>query len=119
MVRRIRVNSTVLSMAIAHTQTEQPISPIITHLTIQCACQNRLNRERSEEVSPICGRSAGFIDYPFGSAGQGASGGAVMAPTGAPRATSQDASIKQANCAMKAGPSTAGGIGIHRETCPN
>src|SRR4051794_19627161 len=85
MARRIRPNSSVLSMAIAHTQTEQMISPIITALTIQCACQNRLNSERSEEVSPICGRSAGFIAYPFGSPDQGLRLAALsLGPIGAP-----------------------------------
>src|SRR5262249_15549132 len=50
-------------MAIAQTQTEQIIRPIITDLTSQCACQNKLNNERSEELSPGS-RSVGFIGSP-------------------------------------------------------
>ena len=38
-------------MAIAQTQTEQISSPTMTVLTIQWACQNSVNSERSEEVS--------------------------------------------------------------------
>src|ERR1700731_1116657 len=55
----------VFSIAIAHTQTEQTKSPTMTVLTIQCACKNSVSRERSDELSPICGRSAGFMGYPF------------------------------------------------------
>ena len=38
-------------MAIAQTQTEQTRSPTITALTIQCACQNSVKSERSDDVS--------------------------------------------------------------------
>src|SRR6185437_10287433 len=65
--RRVRVYMTVLSIAIAHTQTEQTNSPIITVLTIQCACQNNVNSERSDEVSGStdCATSAGFMGTSF------------------------------------------------------
>src|SRR3974390_1100686 len=67
MLRRERENSTVLSIAIAQTHTEQTKSPIITALTIQCACQNSVNSERSEEVSGStdCATSAGFMGTSF------------------------------------------------------
>ena len=54
-------------MAIAHTQTEQTSSPIITVLTIQCACQNRCKSDRSEEVNGKAddATSAGFIGASF------------------------------------------------------
>ena len=54
-------------MAIAQTQTEQTSSPIITVLTIQWACQNSVNSERSEEVSGStdCATSAGFMGTSF------------------------------------------------------
>src|SRR4051794_35019322 len=54
-------------MAIAQTQTEQTSSPTITPFTIQCACQNKLNSERSEEVSgrADCATSAGFMSSSF------------------------------------------------------
>src|SRR5437870_1633057 len=61
MALRMRANRKVLSIAIAQTQTEQIISPSITAFTSQCACQNRLNSDRSEELSPGTGRSVGFI----------------------------------------------------------
>src|SRR5665213_1573335 len=52
-------------MAMAQTQTEQTISPTITSLTIQWACQNSVNSERSEEVSGStdCATSAGFMRH--------------------------------------------------------
>src|ERR1700730_15698624 len=52
-----------LSIAIAHTQTEQDNSPSITHLTIQCACQNKATSETSADGSgkADCATSAGFI----------------------------------------------------------
>ena len=64
---RVRVNSTVLSMAIAQTQTEHTSRPIMTALTIQWACQNSVNSERSEEVSGStdCATSAGFMGTSF------------------------------------------------------
>src|SRR5688500_4477160 len=51
----------------AQTHTEQIISPIMTVLTTQCACQNRVNRDRSEEVSgrADCAMSAGFMESSF------------------------------------------------------
>src|ERR1700729_79263 len=53
----------ILSIAIAHTQTEQDNSPSITHLTIQCACQNKAISETSADGSgkTDCATSAGFI----------------------------------------------------------
>ena len=62
-------------MAIAHTQTEQTSSPTMTALTIQWACQNSVNSERSDEVSGStdCATSAGFMGTSFplsGSVGQ-------------------------------------------------
>src|SRR5438874_2123640 len=36
-------------------------SPIITNFTSQCACQNRLNSDRSEELRPGIGKSVGFM----------------------------------------------------------
>src|ERR1022692_2738243 len=67
MPRRVRVNSTVLSIAIAQTQIEQIKSPTMTALTIQWACQNSVNSERSEEVSGStdCATSAGFMGTSF------------------------------------------------------
>src|SRR5450631_2733000 len=67
MARLLRVKSTVLSIAIAHTHTEQIKSPIMTVLTIQWACQNSVNSERSEEVSGStdCATSAGFMGTSF------------------------------------------------------
>src|SRR5579862_356872 len=54
-------------MAMAQTQTEQPSSPSMTVLTIQCACQNSVNSERSAEVSGStdCATSVGFIGTSF------------------------------------------------------
>src|SRR6516164_1333110 len=65
--RRNRANNSVLSMAIAHTQTEQTSRPAITDSTIQCACQNRWNSERLEDVSGATDEemSAGFIERPL------------------------------------------------------
>src|SRR5712671_1242150 len=40
-----------LSTTIAQTQTDAASSPIITHLTSQCACKNNVISDRSEEVS--------------------------------------------------------------------
>ena len=67
MARRVRAKSTVLSMAIAQTQTEQISSPTMTALTIQWACQNNVNSERSEDVSGStdCATSAGFMGTSF------------------------------------------------------
>src|SRR5260221_5249908 len=50
-------------MTIAQTQTEETRRPSMTHFTSQCACQNRANSDRSEEVSGStdCATSAGFI----------------------------------------------------------
>ena len=50
-ILRMRANKNVLSIAIAQTQTEQTIRPVITVLTSQWACQNRWNSDRSEEVN--------------------------------------------------------------------
>ena len=52
-----------LSTTIAQTQTDAISSPIITHLTSQCACQNNVISDRSEEVSGStdCATSPGFI----------------------------------------------------------
>src|ERR1700693_3352801 len=62
-------------MGIAQTQTQQARRPTITALTIQCACQNSVNSERSDEVSGStdCATSAGFMGTSFplsGSVGQ-------------------------------------------------
>src|SRR5437879_3560168 len=59
----------VLSITIAHTQIEATKSPTMTVLTSQCACQNKVSSDRSEEVSgnADCARSAGFMRHPFGS----------------------------------------------------
>ena len=67
MARLVRAKSTVLSMAMAQTQTEQTSSPIMTALTIQWACQNRVSSERSEDVSGStdCATSAGFMGTSF------------------------------------------------------
>src|ERR1700682_4350817 len=52
----------------AQTQTEHASSPTMTVLTIQWACQNSVNKERSDEVSGStdCATSAGFIWKSFG-----------------------------------------------------
>src|SRR5215470_2943070 len=42
-----------LSTAIAHTHTEQAMRPIITDLTIQWACQNRVKMERSDGAASV------------------------------------------------------------------
>src|SRR6516164_11358117 len=65
--RRSRANRNVLSIAIFQTQTEQTNSPAITDSTIQCACQNRWNSERLEDVSGATDEemSAGFIERPL------------------------------------------------------
>src|SRR5262245_5763225 len=58
-----------LSITIAHTHTEANSRPSMTVLTSQCACQNRANSERSEEVSGStdCATSPGFIaSRPYG-----------------------------------------------------
>ncbi len=72
MERLVRLNSTILSMAIAQTQTEHTSSPSITALTTQWACQNSVNSERSEDVSGStdCATSAGFISTSFSLSGQ-------------------------------------------------
>ena len=59
----MRENSSVLSMAMAQTQTEQINSPTITLSTIQWACQNRWNSERLLDVkgATYCAMSAGFM----------------------------------------------------------
>src|SRR5690242_6173777 len=63
----MRVNNTVLSIAIAQTQTEQTINPSITVLTSQWACQNRWNSDRSEDVNGNADgtMSAGFMGASF------------------------------------------------------
>src|SRR5882672_5523897 len=66
-----------LSTAIAHTQTEQAMRPIITDLTIQWACKNRVKMERSDEAA-----SGGIMTSPFGSV-------ASASPAGAEARTSQ------------------------------
>src|SRR5437764_9400998 len=71
MARRMRPNSSVLSMAIAHTQTDANSNPIITACTRICACKKRANSERSDEASPTCGKLES-MDYPFRVAGQNA-----------------------------------------------
>src|SRR5436305_14244211 len=52
-----------LSTTIAQTQTDARSSPIITHLTSQCACRNSVISDRSEEVSGSTdwATSPGFI----------------------------------------------------------
>src|SRR5215468_7839090 len=66
---RVRPYSTILSITIAHTQIEATSSPSMTVFTIQCAFQNKVKIERSEEASgnADCARSAEFIGYPFAS----------------------------------------------------
>src|SRR5262249_61854729 len=65
--RRKRANNSVLSIAIAQTQTEQTTRPAITDSTIQWACKNRWNRERLDDVSGATddAMSAGFIERPL------------------------------------------------------
>src|SRR5450755_4164305 len=65
MAREVRVNRMVLSTAIAHTHTEQTSSPTITPLTIQWACKNSVNNERSEEVSGRADCATSFMEHPF------------------------------------------------------
>src|SRR4029079_197471 len=67
MARRLRFKSTVLSIAIAQTQTEQTSNPTITVLTTQWAFQNSVNSERSDECigTTDCATSAGFIGSSF------------------------------------------------------
>jgi hypothetical protein len=59
-------------MKIAQTHTEQINSPIMTVFTIQWACQNSVNSERSEEVSgnTDCATS-GFMSTSFPLSGCG------------------------------------------------
>src|SRR6185437_5797506 len=59
-------------MKIAQTQTEQINSPTMTVFTIQWACQNSVNSERSEEVSgnTDCATS-GFMSTSFPLSGCG------------------------------------------------
>src|SRR5712671_4944857 len=54
-----------LSTTIAQTQTDAASSPIITHLTSQCACKNNVISDRSEEVSGKTdwATSPGFIAW--------------------------------------------------------
>src|SRR6185295_9252945 len=51
MARLVRAYRNILSIAIAHTQTEQASSPSITALTTQWACTNSAISETSEEAS--------------------------------------------------------------------
>src|SRR6266481_1131984 len=55
----------ILSTAIAHTHTEHTSSPTITPLTIQCACQNSVSNERSEEVSGRADCATSGMEHPF------------------------------------------------------
>src|ERR1700730_12122897 len=61
--RLVRAYRNILSIAIAHTQTEQASSPSITDLTTQCACRNRAISDTSDDTSgkADCDTSAGFI----------------------------------------------------------
>src|SRR5258708_2231213 len=63
MARLVREYRNSLSIAIAHTQTEQLSSPSMTAFTIQWACRNNAISETSEEASgkADCATSAGFI----------------------------------------------------------
>src|ERR1041385_775876 len=68
-------------MAMAQTQTEQINSPIMTVLTIQWACQNSVNSERSEDVSGStdCATSPGFMGArPFPLSGPSVKSGAAQ-----------------------------------------
>src|SRR5215470_3676755 len=85
----------ILSTAIAHTQTEQTIRPIITLLTIQWACQNSVKIDRSDGAT-----SGGIMTHPFGSM-------ATANPAGADARTSQRGQIR-----TRSGPST---FGVSRE----
>jgi hypothetical protein len=51
MARLVREYRNILSIAIAHTQTEQAISPIMTAFTIQWACQNSAISDTSVDAS--------------------------------------------------------------------
>src|SRR5262245_51407199 len=59
----------VLSITIAQTQIDATRSPSMTNLTIQCACQNSVQSDRSEDVSGSAdwATSAGFMRFPLGS----------------------------------------------------
>src|ERR1700730_8336663 len=61
--RLVRAYRNILSIAIAHTQTEQASSPSMTDLTTQCACRNRAISDTSDDTSgkADCDTSAGFI----------------------------------------------------------
>src|SRR5437763_5513155 len=63
MACRVLAKSTVLSMAMAHTQIEAISSPSMTALTMMWADQNNPKIDRSEDVSgnADCATSAGFM----------------------------------------------------------
>src|SRR3954452_6584839 len=67
MARLVRMYSSVLSITIAHTQTEATSRPIITALTTICADQNSPQIDRSAEVSGStdCATSVGFMNASF------------------------------------------------------
>src|ERR1041385_4036899 len=60
MALRVREYKKILSIAIAHTQTEHASSPSMTALTIQCACKNSAISDTSAATGAS---SAGFIRY--------------------------------------------------------
>src|SRR5690349_18639217 len=124
----MRVNNRVLSIAIAQTQTEQTISPIITVLTSQWACQNRWNSDRSEDVNGKADgtMSAGFMGASFPRSGlaQSRDLGHVRDHAGAWTKRVIEPPAKPARrpdpkfTRTQAGPAT-GRTGNHRQTCPN
>jgi hypothetical protein len=63
MARLVREYRKILSIAIAHTHTEQANNPSMTALTTQWACMNSAISETSLEASgnADCATSAGFI----------------------------------------------------------
>src|SRR4051794_8330492 len=76
MARRVREYKKILSIAIAHTQTEQASSPSMTAFTIQCACKNSAISDTSAATGAS---SAGFISYVL-STGSSHSGGSAASP---------------------------------------
>src|SRR5208282_2583645 len=78
----MRENSLVLLTTMAQTQTEQMISPTVTVLTTQWACQNRWNSERSEDVNGKADgtMSAGFMGASFRRSDRGHDRSGALAP---------------------------------------
>src|SRR6266542_1308518 len=92
MACRVLAYSTVVSMAIAHTQIEAIKSPSITALTMTWADQNNPKIDRSEELSPdkpCCAISAAFMAQVLSADRRIAKGGAVRGTMTAGRAASR------------------------------